>query len=108
MGSTQNRTSQVALPKSLREWGTLERCLRGKSQNKSESLHSKLWIHQSKAKFADLKRVQFVTQLTILDHNFGFVAKKFLQHLEFAQSTESLLTKERMDRRKTPPPQSAK
>lgn len=86
----------------------LERCLRGKSQNKNESFHSKLWLRQSKVKFAGLQRVKFVTQLTLVDHNFGYVANRFLQHLDFAQSTESLLAKERMDKRKTRAPKSRK
>lgn len=34
----------------------LERCLRGESENRNEGLHSKLWLHQSKA---------------IIEHNFG-------------------------------------
>lgn len=79
----------------------LERCIKGGNQNKNESLHSKLWHHQSKSKFAGLKRMEFVTRLTILDHNFGYAANRFLQYLDFQESPESRLTKERMDQRKT-------
>lgn len=86
----------------------LEKCLKGGSQNRNESLHSKLWRHHSKSKFAGLKRIKFVTQLTIVDHNFGFVENKFMQQLDFAESPESLLTKERMDKKKTTPRRSAK
>ncbi|MPC23964.1 hypothetical protein E2C01_017033 [Portunus trituberculatus] len=86
----------------------LEKCLKGGTQNKNESLHSKLWHHQSKSKFAGLKRIQFVTRLTILDHNFGFVANKFLQRLDFPESPESFLTKRRMDQRNTALRRSAK
>lgn len=81
----------------------LERCLRGASQNQNESLDSKLWLHQSKVKFAGMKRVTFVTQLTILDHNFGYVENRFLQYLGFSDTDNSLLSKKRMDMKKTTP-----
>lgn len=86
----------------------LERCMKGGSQNTNESLHSKLWYHQRKSKFAGLKRRNFLTRLTIIYHNFGFVANKFLQHLDFPESAESILTKRRMVQRKTAERRSAK
>ena len=78
----------------------LDRCLKGENQHKIEALHSKIWYHHSKAKFAGLKRVNFLTQLTLLDHNFGYVANKFLQHLGYSTSSESLRLRHRMDKRK--------
>lgn len=76
----------------------LERCLRGESQNRNEGFHSKLWHHQNKVKFAGLQRVTFVTQLTILDHNFGYLANRLLQHLGIPITTASVLAKKRMDK----------
>lgn len=81
----------------------LERCLRGQSQNRNESLHSKLWHHHSKAKFAGLRRVKFVTQLTVLDHNFGYVSNRFLQHLGISLTPEGALSRKRMDKKKVSP-----
>lgn len=81
----------------------LERCLRGENQNQNEGLHSKLWLHQSRAKFAGLKRVIFATQVTIIEHNFGYEANKFKEHLEFSSTPNSVLAKQRMDRRKIAP-----
>ena len=78
----------------------LDRCLKGKNQNKNEALHSKIWYHHNKAKFTGLKRVNFLTQLTLLNHNFGYVANTFLQHLGCSTSSESLRVKQRMEKRK--------
>lgn len=50
----------------------LERCLRGKTQNINEALHSKVWNHLSKAKFYGLKTVQINTCHTVLEHNIGY------------------------------------
>lgn len=86
----------------------LERCLRGQSQNRNESFHSKLWSHQNKAKFAGLQRVTFVTQLSILDHNFGFVSNRFLQHLGISLTSKGVLSRQRMDKRKVTPPKPKK
>lgn len=82
----------------------LERCLRGENQNRNEGLHSKLWCHQSKAKFAGHKRVTFVTQLTIIDHNFGYEANHFLAYLRFSFTYNSVVARKRMDKRKETPP----
>lgn len=49
-----------------------------------------------------------MTKATILDHNFGYVANRFLQHLNVTESPESLPAKQRMDTRKTQERQSAK
>ena len=49
----------------------LDRCLKGKTQNPNESLHSKLWAKCPKAKFAGRFRVAFVCRVTVLEHNFG-------------------------------------
>lgn len=59
----------------------LSRCLKVWTQNPNESLHSKLWIKCSKSKFDGLYRVCFVSQVTALDHNFGYKNASLLQHL---------------------------
>lgn len=86
----------------------LQKCLKGESQNRNEGFHSKLWFHQSKAKFAGMKRVKFVSQLTVIDHNFGYMANKFLQHLGFSATTSSLTARQRMDKRKITPRKKSK
>lgn len=48
----------------------LERCLKGRNQNRNAGLHSKLWLHQNKAKSTGIKQVKLVFQLTIIEHNF--------------------------------------
>lgn len=79
----------------------LERCLRGENQNRNEGLHSKFWRHQSKAKFAGLRK--FMTQLTIIEHNFGYEANQFLANLGFSFPFSSVVARKSMDRRKETP-----
>lgn len=52
--------------------------------------------------------MRFVSQLTIVDHNFGFEANKFLQHLGFLMTSSSILTRKRMDKRKLTPSKAPK
>ncbi|KAK4290786.1 hypothetical protein Pmani_036345 [Petrolisthes manimaculis] len=61
----------------------LKRCMKGRTQNANESLHSKLWMKVAKHKFAGISRVNFISQVVILEHNFGFEAAYFPQHLGF-------------------------
>ncbi|KAK3880998.1 hypothetical protein Pcinc_014547 [Petrolisthes cinctipes] len=61
----------------------LKRCMKGRTQNSNESLHSKLWMKVAKHKFAGISRVNFITQVVILEHNFGFEAAYFPRHLGF-------------------------
>ncbi|KAK4305330.1 hypothetical protein Pmani_022772 [Petrolisthes manimaculis] len=46
----------------------LKRCLKGRTQNANESLHSKLWMKVAKHKFAGISRVNFISQVVILEH----------------------------------------
>ncbi|KAG0728327.1 hypothetical protein GWK47_032711 [Chionoecetes opilio] len=50
----------------------LERCVRGLTQNANGSFHSKIWSCVQKAKFAGFKRLSFVAESAILDHNLGY------------------------------------
>ncbi|KAA0196218.1 hypothetical protein HAZT_HAZT005313 [Hyalella azteca] len=50
----------------------LKRCVKQRTQNSNESLHSKIWPRCSKEKFASLDRVLFVARGTVLDHNIGY------------------------------------
>ena len=55
-----------------------------------------------------MKRVRFVTQLTVIDHNFGYMANKFLQYLGFSAASSSLQARQRMDNKKITPRKEAK
>ena len=57
---------------------------------------------------AGLKRVTFATQLTINDHNFGYVANRFLQHLGLSRTSASVLIKQRIDKQKVTPKKAPK
>jgi hypothetical protein len=49
----------------------LQRCLQAHTQNRNESLHSKLWLKCLKVKHAYLQRVVFAASVTALQHNIG-------------------------------------
>jgi hypothetical protein len=49
----------------------LQRCLKKRTQNPNESLHSKLWLKCAKVKNSQLQRVQFAAADTVMIHNFG-------------------------------------
>jgi hypothetical protein len=49
----------------------LLKCLKHRTQNSNESLHSKLWRKCLKIKHAGLERVVFAATVTALEHNFG-------------------------------------
>lgn len=66
----QNKIRQVY--DALTTKDILERCVRGLTQNANESFHSKMWSRASKTKFSGLKRLSFVAQSAILDHNYGY------------------------------------
>lgn len=85
----------------------LERCLKEHTQNSNESLHSKLWLHVNKAKFAGLKRVRFMSQLTVLEHNIGY-ENTFIAKIGFPSTTQAATTRKKMDKAKISPRQPAK
>ena len=76
----------------------LKRCMKGQTQNRNEGLHSKLWLHQNKAKFAGLRRVRFMSQLTALNHNLGYESNRFIVFIGFSSTTESSMAKKKMDK----------
>lgn len=86
----------------------LERCSKGHTQNRNESLHSKLWLHINKAKFTGLKRVQFMAQLTVLEHNMGYELNRFIAAIGFPSTTEAAATRRKMDQARTSLRQPAK
>ena len=66
---------------SLTEKELLERCLMGMTQNANESLHSKIWGKASKIKFIERRRLQFITQATVIYHNIGYKKGSLLKYL---------------------------
>ncbi|KAG0714033.1 hypothetical protein GWK47_014917 [Chionoecetes opilio] len=50
----------------------LERCVCRLTQNANENFHSKMWSRARKAKFIGFKRLSFVVESAILDHNFDY------------------------------------
>lgn len=49
----------------------------------NQKLLFQLWHHLRKAKYAGLKRVTFVSHVTIIEHNLVYEATKFLEFIAF-------------------------
>lgn len=81
----------------------LERCLRGKTQNPNESMHSKLWAKCSKTKFAGYDMVLFAAQLTVLQHNFGYEDGSVLSLLHIPSNKHSLEIEKKFESRRSRP-----
>ena len=87
----------------------LERCLKGRTQNLNESLHSKLWAKCSKTKYSGPNRVRFAASVTVMDHNFGYLDASLLTHLGFGASRNTLAGLNIQEtKRKTPPSKKTK
>ena len=86
----------------------LKRCLKKKTQNSNESLHSKLWRKCLKVKHAGLQRVRYAAHVTTLEHNFGTRQGSRLSLLGLLND-KALQTKEKKDTTpfKPPPPSKA-
>jgi hypothetical protein len=55
--------------------------MKRRTQNSNESLHSKMWLHCSKVKFATMNWVRMIAQGTVLNHNLGHVKGNILRAL---------------------------
>lgn len=80
----------------------LEKCLKGRSQNPNESLHSKVWQKCLKIKHAGYFRVKFASQVTILDHNFGYEKYHLLTSMFGSNPAMEKILKRKEERRLTP------
>ncbi|KAG0728328.1 hypothetical protein GWK47_032712 [Chionoecetes opilio] len=65
----------------------LERCVRGLTQNANESFNSKIWSRARKAKFAGFKRLSFVAESAILNHNFGYQEASLMKSFKVNSKT---------------------
>lgn len=77
----------------------LEKCLKGRTQNRNKSLHGKVWRKASKDKVCGLHRTVFVSQVTILEHNFGHSEANLLTSLGFKRSSNFIDSLERKEKR---------
>lgn len=75
----------------------LQKCMKGRTQNPNESVHSKVWQKASKDKFCGLHRLKFVTRITVLEHNFGHTEGNLLHSLGFETSPYLLASLLRRD-----------
>ena len=75
----------------------LERCLKGRTQNPNESLHSNLWGKCPKNKFCEFDKVLFSAQVTMIEHNFGYVEGSALSLLGIPVSKEAYKIEEKFE-----------
>ena len=66
----------------------LSRCLKGRTQNKNESFHSKLWKRCLKTKFHGAQTTMFAFHMSVLEHNKGYIESS-LHHEIFGGISES-------------------
>ena len=92
---------------SLTEPGLLSRCLKKETQNRNESMHSKLWRMCLKVKFAYLRRAVFAARITSLQHNCGKVEGNVLVALGLIPRT-SVATRKRKEVTPVKPPPAKK
>ena len=83
--------------------GLLERCLKGRTQNPKESLHSQLWAKCSKTKFSGYEKVLFAAQVTVLQQTFGHEEGPVLPLLGIPVSKEAQQIEERFEMRRSAP-----
>ena len=65
----------------------LKKCLKGRTQNPNESIHSKLWNKLRKTKSYGLKTVQHAVAQTANEHNVGYANSNVLKTIGFSHST---------------------
>jgi hypothetical protein len=56
----------------------IRRCIPGMTQNRNESIHSRLWTRCSKEGFVGLKTLKFHAAYTVLQHNIGSSADQLI------------------------------
>ena len=64
------------------------RCLKGRTQNANESVHSKLWSKKHKTKFCGLPSLQHAARTTVAEHNFSFEQANVIAQLPFNKPSE--------------------
>ena len=81
LDSIEDRKKILDVYLSLTQDNLLLRCLKGRTQNPNESIHSKIWSSLSKTHFYGRETVLFSATLTVLQHNFGYEgAEMFLEN----------------------------
>lgn len=67
----EDRHDIASIYQDLTRSDLLERCMKGRTQNINESIHSKLWKRSMKVKFHGIKKVQYAFRMAALEHNVG-------------------------------------
>jgi hypothetical protein len=57
--------------KRLSDEALLQKCIRGQTQNRNESLHSNIWKYCNKSKFTSLPLLQAAVSRAVSEFNFG-------------------------------------
>lgn len=66
----------------------MKKCLKGRTQNVNESLHSKLWHKLSKSKFYGHQTLKQAVCSTVMEHNYGYQASNVIATMPFSAKTQ--------------------
>lgn len=87
--------------KRLGDENLLSRCLKGKTQNANESLHSVIWRKCPKTSFLHLKRVMIGVGIAIIDFNYGYRGiENILQNMKVEPGSETRNSIEANDKKR--------
>ena len=87
--NSDEKAKVVEVYESLTTDELMGRCLKGRTQNANESLHSKLWMKKPKNKFYGLASLKQAASSTTMEHNFGFEASNIVGNMPFAKQSEA-------------------
>jgi hypothetical protein len=76
----------------------LAKCLKGRTQNPNESLHSIIWSRILKTKFYGLETVKHALNMTILFHNFGKAKCPIHEILKIRSTPLATMIQEKQDK----------
>lgn len=86
----------------LTDESLLRKCLKKRTQNPNESFHAKVWQKCSKAKHHGYFRVKFASQVTVLEHNFGYQDVNLLREMFGTNPAIEKVLKRKESRKITP------
>ena len=74
--------------KSLKKNQVKGHCLKGRTQNTNESVHSKIWNKKRKTKFRGVLSLQHAARTTVAEHNFSFEQANVIAQMPFNKPSE--------------------
>ena len=67
----------------------LRKCLKGRTQNSNESIHSKLWKKAHKTRWYGKDTIELAAKSVSIEHNFSYADANIMKAFDFSGSTTS-------------------